>query len=251
MRVLRRVLRVWVLSLVVIPGFVWAQCTTMWDVADLARQASPVVSYAVPKGNPVRISTAWARSILEVKNRIDKASGIKTQFFLCSDAEPNAFATIVEGKNVVALTLGMGKLLGNDMDAFAAILGHENAHLTLGHHRETQTREAIIGLAQLFGSIAMESLIQSGGGGAGWGSRLTALGASLVSTAYSRENETEADRQGIRYTIAAGYDPQGAIRLHQKLDSRGGFLSTHPGSQQRVAELQRTIAEVQAERGHR
>lgn len=235
------------LILLVFPGIAWAQCAVMWDVSEIARRSGPSVNYAVPGGKPVQISTEWARSVMEIKSRIDQVSGIQSHLFLCADPEPNAFATISEGRNVVAFTLGMSDLLGDDMDAFAAVLGHENAHITLGHHRETQKREAIIGLARLFGSIAMESLIQGSGAGAGWGERITSLGASLVSTAYSRESETQADRQGIRYTIAAGYDPQGAIRLHEKLNSRGSFLSTHPGSSQRVEDLRRTITQAQAE----
>lgn len=240
-------MQILVLGFLWLPGIVWAQCSALWDVSEIARQTSPVVSYAVPQGKPLRVSTDWARSVMEIKSRIDQASGIQTTLFLCADEEPNAFATISQGQNVIAFTQGMAKLLSDDKDAMAAVLGHENAHITLGHHREAQKREAIIGLARLFGSIAMESLIQGSGGGAGWGDRITSLGASLVSTAYSRENETEADRQGIRYTIAAGYDPYGAIRLHQKLNSRGSFLSTHPGSAQRVEDLKRTIAQVQSE----
>jgi predicted Zn-dependent protease len=48
------------------------------------------------------------------------------------------------------------------------------------------------------------------------------------------------------YMIAAGYDPQGAVRLQEKLAAAGGggrtlpFLSTHPSSSERV-EAMRTL----------
>lgn len=242
----RRVILTMLVSLMLLPGLALAQCAAMWDVRDISQKAGKTQNLYVDGKRVGAVSTDWARSLMSVKQRIDRASGIQTQLLLCASADPNAFATIANGQNIVALTLGMGKLLGSDWDAYAAILGHENAHLVLGHNRETQRREAVIGLVQLFGSIALESFIRGNGGAPGWGSDLTSLGARLVSTAYSRDNEKEADREGIRFTIAAGFDPQGAIRLHQKLNSKGSFLSSHPGSNQRIAELQRTISELGA-----
>ena len=232
------------LCLALLPVMVWAQCAATWDIEQLAGKTGSTVILRFEGKQVASVPTEWVRSLIEVKQRVDQVSGIQTQMFLCGDSEPNAFATIVNRRNVVAITLGMSRLLGQDWDAYAAVLGHESAHLTLGHHRETQVRETVIGLAQMFGSMALETLIRGSGGSAGIGDSLSSLGASLVSTAYSRGAEREADREGIRYTILAGYDPQGAIRLHQKLNAQGSFMSTHPGSEQRIAELQKVIAEL-------
>lgn len=231
--------------LALLPGLVSAQCTATWDIEELAGKKGSSMTLRFEGKDVATMPVLWVRSLAEVKRRVDQVSGIQTQMFLCGDSEPNAFAAIVDQRNVVAITLGMTVLLGEDWDAYAAVLGHESAHITLGHHRQTQMRETVIGLAQVFGSMALETFIRGSGGSAGLGDNLSSIGASLVSSAYSRGAEREADRQGISYTIRAGYDPQGAVRLHQKLNARGSFMSTHPGSAQRVAELQKIIAELQ------
>lgn len=223
------------------------QCAQMWQVTELAQKPEATQTLRIDGRANATVSKDWLKQLTQIKQRIDRVSGIEPLFLLCADPEPNAFATIVQGQDIVAITLGMKTLLAEDWDAYAAVLGHESAHLTLGHHRQAQTRELIVGIVQMFGSLALESLIQSGGGGAGWGTDLTALGGKLVSSAYSRENESEADEEGIRYSMAAGYDPNGAIRLHQKLNARGSFLSSHPGSSKRIEDLKKIIANLQSQ----
>jgi predicted Zn-dependent protease len=67
----------------------------------------------------------------------------------------------------------------------------------------------------------------------------------------SREQESEADRMGLELMARAGYDPQAAITLWQKMaaKAKGGgppaFLSTHPSHAERIAELQRLQAVAQ------
>jgi predicted Zn-dependent protease len=59
---------------------------------------------------------------------------------------------------------------------------------------------------------------------------------------HSRDQETEADRLGVELAARAGYDPHAAVSVWQKmLQARGSggpqFLSTHPSSQTRLADL--------------
>jgi predicted Zn-dependent protease len=64
------------------------------------------------------------------------------------------------------------------------------------------------------------------------------LTAKLASTAYSRGEEHDADAQGIKYMIASGYSPDGAIRLHENIIQAGSsFLNTHPSSESRVQNI--------------
>ena len=63
---------------------------------------------------------------------------------------------------------------------------------------------------------------------------------------HSRSQESEADRIGLEIMARAGFDPQAAVSLWQKMqameassqDLRIGFLSTHPTSTNRIKELQ-------------
>ena len=65
----------------------------------------------------------------------------------------------------------------------------------------------------------------------------------------SREGETEADRYGIELAARAGYDPNAAVRLWEKMAvaSGGGppaFLSTHPAPANRIQALNALVPQM-------
>jgi predicted Zn-dependent protease len=79
------------------------------------------------------------------------------------------------------------------------------------------------------------------------------LGAQLVSAKFGRDDELEADRYGMKYMKAAGYDPQAAVALQELFvrKSQGGdpdrlssLFASHPPSPERVAANKQTMAEM-------
>ena len=65
----------------------------------------------------------------------------------------------------------------------------------------------------------------------------------------SRTAESEADEIGMELAVRAGYDPDAAVTLWQKMGSLGGsappeFLSTHPAPGNREAQLTAMIPEM-------
>ena len=71
----------------------------------------------------------------------------------------------------------------------------------------------------------------------------------LMMLPNSRSNENEADIIGLELSARAGYDPNAAISLWQKMSKAGGgappeFMSTHPSSSSRIAALQAAIPKV-------
>ena len=78
------------------------------------------------------------------------------------------------------------------------------------------------------------------------------VGAYLMTMKYSRGAEFEADRYGIKYMAAAGYDPRAAVQLQEtflrlsKNKAPGwisGLLATHPPSQARIDANRETAAQ--------
>ncbi len=79
------------------------------------------------------------------------------------------------------------------------------------------------------------------------GGMIADLGTAAVSRSYSRDHEREADRLGVEWMIAAGFDPEGALRLHERLLQlrHGGsipFLQSHPAGAERVESIRQQIA---------
>jgi predicted Zn-dependent protease len=79
------------------------------------------------------------------------------------------------------------------------------------------------------------------------GGLISGVAVDLIDTAYSREDEREADALGVEYAITAGYDPNGAVRLQEKLLKASSgplipFLSSHPTGRERIENLKTLIA---------
>ncbi|MCK4249419.1 MAG: M48 family metalloprotease, partial [Candidatus Omnitrophica bacterium] len=69
----------------------------------------------------------------------------------------------------------------------------------------------------------------------------------LIAKGYSRKDEFEADRIGVRYAHKAGYDPRAMISFLNKMKEEDKspkglvFLRTHPYPDQRIAQLETEI----------
>lgn len=127
-------------------------------------------------------------------------------------------------------------------DEIAAIMGHEMAHALREHSRERLSREYAtqtgIGVAaSLFGLSQGQAQLANLAGNFG------------LSLPHSRTQESEADQIGLELMARAGYNPQAAVTLWQKMQraSQGEppqFLSTHPTSSARIAQLQSLMPKV-------
>ncbi len=126
----------------------------------------------------------------------------------------------------------------------AAIMGHEIAHALREHSRERSSEQALTGLVIGAGAVAI------GAGSAAVDMTQMAY-QTVFGLRHSRAHETEADRVGIELSARAGYDPQAAVTLWQKMGAASGgksgpeFLSTHPSPDTRVKDLRKYGAIVQ------
>jgi predicted Zn-dependent protease len=131
-------------------------------------------------------------------------------------------------------------------DQLAAVIGHEIGHVQAQHPAERVNTEVTTqGAVQLVSAALQLGNIQYANAIAG------ALGAGAqygVLLPYSRDQELEADRIGLRNMAQAGYDPRAAVELWQNMQSAGGgppaFLSTHPAPAQRIEQLQELMPEA-------
>ncbi len=188
----------------------------------------------------------------DVGRRLGGASDKPQQsftFFMLGDRQINAFATL---GGYVGLNAGL-VLAADREDEVAGVLSHEVAHVTQQHvlrGAERAQRDSLPILLAMLGTIVAA---QSAGGNSGSDATSAVLmgGMGLIQQRqidYTRDNESEADRIGIRAMARGGYDPQGMADFFEKLQSvlrtnqgdertrTPGYLQTHPMTLTRVSE---------------
>ena len=192
------------------------------------------------------LNSQTVQKLMLVHLRISRTANVQIDLLLVEGDDPNAFAGLVRERRAVVVNTGMVKLIGDDVNEFAALLGHETAHWAKGHVDAGQMRANTI---QGIGTLIGVGLGVAGVPGAGY---ITGLGANLIEASYSRDDEREADSLGVDYMVANGFDPQAAIRLHEKmLKLPGGlripFLNSHPSGEERIENLRKMIEAKQSQ----
>ncbi|MBV2134424.1 M48 family metallopeptidase [Pseudomonas sp. MAP12] len=167
------------------------------------------------------------------------AAGWNWETNLIASDELNA--NVGPGGKIIVYSGLIEKLSLTD-DELAAVLGHEISHALREHSREAmskaygaelakQTAVALLGLGQAGGQLA-DAAVQYG-----------------MTLPNSRGNENEADLIGLELAARAGYDPNATITLWNKMARAANgappeFLSTHPSSSTRMANLKAAIPRV-------
>jgi predicted Zn-dependent protease len=140
---------------------------------------------------------------------------------------------------------------GNEAQV-AGVLAHEIAHVAQRHSARQITKGAVAnGLVGLLGA-----LIGNDGAGAAAAQLAANVTASGVMLKFSRDDERQADREGLAILQRAGYDGRGmvdfmrmlAVQQGRSAGSVAGFLSTHPDPASRVRELEPLVAASQGGR---
>jgi predicted Zn-dependent protease len=177
--------------------------------------------------------------ITEYVNRVGQ------NIVLHSDAKVPFTIKVIDSDEVNAFALpggffyvNKGLLLAADNEAeLAGVMAHEIAHVAARHAVENQTKASLLEYLAIGGSIFL-------GGIPGMIYQNTAgLGLLGLFMKFSRGAEEEADKLGVQYMYAAGYDPGAMATMFEKLEAKNkkkpGFIarafSTHPAPPDRRA----------------
>ena len=228
--------------LLALTGCATQQSKLVWRVKDVVLSPHSEVGLEAPSGQILAaIPIRTLQEIMLAHIRISRTANVQSEIYIAEGDDPNAFAALdISGRQIIGINLGMVKLLGDDRNAYAALIGHEAAHLARGHANSGRLRANTL---DLIGTVVGAGL---GMAGVPAGGLISGLGVDLIDSVYSRDQEREADALGIEYLIANNYDPYGAIRLHEKMLKQGSgfrlpFLSSHPNSAERIENLEAVI----------
>lgn len=235
------------------------------DVANMAGYDSQTLNLKAAEGYQQVLSEARSENALDTRsqtaqrvhnvfNRMvpianaNNRTGIPFQWemnVIRSD-ELNAWA-MPGGK--MAVYSGLVEKLHLTDDELAAVIGHEMTHALREHSKAQVGQQLLTGIGMQIGSsiLAQNSnvdpqTLQTGG---------ALLSEYGISKPFSRQHETEADIGGLMLMAAAGYNPQAAPVVWQKMEQAGSsgmpsFLSTHPSGADRIQVLQQHMPEAMA-----
>jgi predicted Zn-dependent protease len=220
-------------------GYTWQQET------DIGKQASKEVTSLFGVYGDANL----ARYVSEVGNRVLATSHLRrpgadeqvratpVTFTVLDSPVINAMA--LPG-GYIYVTRGMLAHLNNE-DQLATVIAHEIGHVA-ARHAARQAWQQQIGQGLLLGGAVLsqglglpaQNILNFGG-----------MAAQLFLLRYSREDELEADKLGVEYAIAAGYDSREVVGLFQTLDrmqekegqSMPSFLATHPNPGDRIQRI--------------
>lgn len=132
--------------------------------------------------------------------------------------------------------------------ALAAVMGHEVSHALLQHGNQRMSQGLLASVGQVALAVAVankpeetQNLFLSAYG----------VGATVgVMLPFSRKHELQADEYGLIWTAMAGYNPQEAVHLWERMEKASNgqkppeFLSTHPTEGRRIDQLKKFMPEA-------
>jgi Zn-dependent protease with chaperone function len=221
----------------------------VWRVKDMALEKRPVVELLGSNEKIIfRIPTTTIQKMTLAHFRISRAANVQSDLYIVEGDEPNAFAgPNPRGQKIIAINLGMIKLIGDDANQYAALIAHEAAHWARGHVDAGQTRASTL---NAIGTLVGVGLSAAGVPAAGI---ISGLGIDFIDSSFNRDQEREADSQSIDYLLVSNYDPAAAVVLQEKFatvdnsKARLSFLSSHPSGEERIQNL-RTIIQGKTDR---
>ena len=146
----------------------------------------------------------------------------------------NAFCT--PGGYIYVYT-GLIKYLDSE-DQLAGVMGHEIAHADKRHSMRQMVQ--LYGVQAVLGIGAAVATKDKGQGTQETANTIAQITGSLVGLKFSREHETEADDNSVKYLCATDYNSAGCAGFFEKLGSANTppeFLSTHPSPANRVENI--------------
>lgn len=175
--------------------------------------------------------------------RVTPRADLDWHFYIVDSPEVNAFA--VPG-GFIYVNRGLIER-ATSMDQVAGVIGHEIGHVVRRHSikqmAQQQNANTVVGLG-----CALTNACNSGVAGAA-----VQLGGGALFAKFSRQDEAEADQEGVVFTTRAGIDPRGIPQMFQILlderksrpDAFSAFFASHPLEESRIratqAQIQQTV----------
>lgn len=216
------------------------------DEVTIGAQEAQQVNAQLPMVNDAQINNYVNTLGNRIARLTSRGNELNWQFQVVNSSDVNAFALpggyIYVNRGVIERSANMSELAG--------VLGHEIQHVVKRHtvRQMAQAQNANTGVGILCGitSVCNSGIAQAG----------IQVAGTAVFAKFSRTDEIQADEGGFDNVLRARIDPRGMYTLFQKLlaeqqnsgggGATAGWFSDHPGTQDRLADIQKKISQAGA-----
>jgi predicted Zn-dependent protease len=211
-----------------------AQAASVEAYAKTVTQARGQRKLDTNSARTTRVQQITDRLVNQAVRIVPNSAGWKWEMHVLEDENINAWC--MPGGKMAVYTGLINKINPSD-DELAQVIGHEISHALLQHGRERMSRAVATNAALAVGSVATGVNL----------SGMENVAMVALELPNSRTAETEADRLGIELAARAGYDPNAANSLWQKMAKASGgsgapeWLSTHPSDETRLNNLRALV----------
>jgi len=207
----------------------------------MGQQYSAQIAQQLPLVNDpeiVRYINVLGDSIAHVTKRSD----LEWHFYVVDSREVNAFA--VPG-GFVYVNRGLIER-ANRMDELAGVLGHEIGHVVKRHTVKQMQQQQGVGIG-----VTLACVLTGVCNGQAANAAIN-VGGSALFAKFSRNDEAEADEEGVKNVVEAGISPEGMVSMFQTLiderkahpSSVDSWFATHPLEEDRIADVQGLINKI-------
>jgi len=219
-------------------------CATVYNPATGAKEYISIgTQEEVSIGKEVAAAVEAKYKLSQNTAQIERVNSIGRRIAAVSDRQDLKYHfKVLENKDINALSTPGGYVYVNtglldkaDDDELAAVIGHEVGHIAARHAVQAIDANKWISGGMILATILIKSdnkkAVMEG----------ASMALDVIMKGYSREDEFEADKLGVRYAYYAGFDPNGAVTFMEKLRQAGKddriavYFSTHPLYSERIA----------------
>jgi len=194
------------------------------------------------------VSESQAGMLVKVNARLAQVANMAPQLRLCDTGEAQAAA---HPAGIIFLFPGMLKLIGSDENLAAFVIGHEIGHLLARH----ALQPGAVNQGGAPGTALAGNQNDPESGRDGSGALIGRQASDALATRFSRNLDAEADDIGYRTILRAGFEPGSVLKAatrmiaHSQESNRAAdFFGSHPGWDERLAILERVVAEESSRR---